>query len=438
MIKDDDKFVIPEFSYADEEVHMMLEGFSPFEKVKVTARSTDYYCINSDIKKTHGNVWESYAIFKADENGEIDVSKQIPIEGTYDVCDSMGLFYSMKIKRNRKFEVLHYDETVHVGKFYMVDFTIETERRFICNKSHKRYFYDDTIECFLIKEEGKLLGRYLTSKIKQKRPAIIVISGSEGRMEKAYAIASVLAMKGYSTFALCYFGLDGTSNKLSKIPLEYIENAIDFLKHEENVDQNKIAIYGCSKGAEMALLSASFMDEITAVAAIAPSIYIFEGLSKYFRLPSCHSSWTYRGKEVPYIKLSLDIELNYLSRCMSGNKERMTMMYKELTEKNVRRTAEARIRIEDINGPVLMLTSEKDTVWPSCDFAEEAKRIMNKKSFAHEFRVMDIPNAGHMITLPYQTYPKCSRLCGNSYKRNHANVQAWGEVVGFFERWKNT
>lgn len=70
----------PESVLGDEEVVIRLSGFKPDQEVTVKAQA--------------GN-WRSNAIFKADSLGNVDLSKQAPISGTYRGIDGMGLIWSL-------------------------------------------------------------------------------------------------------------------------------------------------------------------------------------------------------------------------------------------------------------------------------------------------------------------------------------------------------
>ena len=71
----------PDRVLKDEEVVIRLSGFKPDQKVTVKAQA--------------GN-WMSNAIFEADSQGNVDLSKQAPVSGTYRGIDGMGLIWSLK------------------------------------------------------------------------------------------------------------------------------------------------------------------------------------------------------------------------------------------------------------------------------------------------------------------------------------------------------
>ena len=63
-------------------------------------------------------------------------------------------------------------------------------------------------------------GRLFYDKKAINAPALIIVSGSEGRIEKAQNIAQLLSSRGYICLAVAYFGLEGLPKHLECIPLE--------------------------------------------------------------------------------------------------------------------------------------------------------------------------------------------------------------------------
>jgi len=67
---------------------------------------------------------------------------------------------------------------------------------------------------------------------------------------------------------------------LEEIPLDYIEKAIKWLLNQKNVDKEKLAMMGTSKGAELTLLSASLFPEIKMVIATSPSGAVSQAINR--------------------------------------------------------------------------------------------------------------------------------------------------------------
>lgn len=424
--------ITPEVSKADEFVNIKISGLSKNEKVTVRAVSNDYYCINASILEIGDKtLWESYATFSADEYGNIDLENALPIDGTYKNCDKMGLFYSMQPKQIHKSKLIQRLGDIVENRSYTLMFQVESNGKIIASKAHKRIFCDETIRSEDAAQD-KLLARYFTSKYNVPKPTIIVLSGSDGRIEKAQAIAELFAMHGYSALAVCYFGLEGTNESLSCIELECIENAINWLKKQATVDKNKIGIYGRSKGGEMVLLAASMFKDITCVIANTPSCYVYEGI-KNSKLPSHHSSWMYKGEEIPYLKFSFHIILRLIIKMLKKEKGALSWMYKKLIEEGD--TDKATIALEKISGPVLMISSLADEIWPSKKHSETACSLFEKSHFKYEYKHITYAKSGHMLTVPFQSiYPseKCPYDVESWAK---ANVDSWNETIKFLEKW---
>ena len=71
----------PAQTRGDEKVHVRVLGLEPNQTVVLRARMRDD--------------WSSWATFRADATGAVDVSSQPALSGTYQGIDQMGLFWSM-------------------------------------------------------------------------------------------------------------------------------------------------------------------------------------------------------------------------------------------------------------------------------------------------------------------------------------------------------
>ena len=73
-------------------------------------------------------------------------------------------------------------------------------------------------------------------KRQSKHQALIIVSGSEGRIEKAQNIAQLLSSRGYICLAIAYFGLERLPKHLKRIPLECLVEAKSYLCQYPQVD----------------------------------------------------------------------------------------------------------------------------------------------------------------------------------------------------------
>lgn len=230
----------------------------------------------------------------------------------------------------------------------------------------------------------------------RKDKVLIVMSGSNGGMKLTRRAAEFYHKNGFPALALALFKTRQTPKDLSRVPAEYVEHAVDWLK---NQGYAQIGVDGMSKGSEMALVAASMFPEISCVIARVPSHFVSEGLSGSGKNkgPSGTSCWSYRGKELPYAP--------YRSR--SFNLLKMLLREKELhiiafnRDKDV--PPEAVIPIERIKAPILLLSSKHDEVWPSFESAALMERKLTEIGFPCPHRHIAFEHMSHaMLTeLPW-------------------------------------
>ena len=133
----------------------------------------------------------------------------------------------------------------------------------------------------------------------RKDKIMIVMSGADGGRAITRQESEFYHKNGIPALALALFKTRQTPKELSRVPVEFVEKAIAWLKKQ---GYKKIGIDGTSKGSEIALLAASRFPELSCVIARVPSHFVSEGLSGSGKnkAPSGTSCWSYRGEELPY------------------------------------------------------------------------------------------------------------------------------------------
>lgn len=421
----------PEVSQISERVHFIIKNLPPKALVKIKAASNDYYCINSNILNTPDNsLWTSSAEFYTDEKGTLDLANAVPMSGSYQKVDEMGLIYSMTTANIKNKTMINSFKDVPESRTYTINFsfTIGDE---VINKSIKRYSCSDNVISKNV-DCGILKGRLFIKNDCDKHPAVIVLSGSDGRIEKAQAIAECLSEQGFASLAICYFGMSEVSQSLEKIPLEIVEEAIKYLKADKNVDENKIGIYGRSKGGEMALVAASLFKDITCVSVTSPSCITYAGLTTK-SLNSKYSSWSFKGKEIPFKEFKFKDTLKMAIDMFKCKRKALCHLY----EKTLDDYEKSMIHLENINGPVLFITSDEDEVWPSKKYGEIASSYLQTHNFKYDFLQKNYQYAGHMMTLPYQCIGNKKQISSSLSDYIYGSVDSWNDTVEFFKNWAN-
>lgn len=411
-------------SLIDERISIKLSGFNAKEKVTIYTESTEYYSINKPCHQKA--IYKSYAIFKADDNGNIDLNEQAPIEGSYNGINPMGIIEFMNAE-----DIIYEDKPIRLNdveldKDYKINFTVKVNDEIVASKEHIRRFRDKNVKCIDL-NKGSLIARYFTIDDSIPKPGIIVVSGSEGGIEKAQIIAGLLASHGYSALSVCYFGLENLPSSLEKIPLEYIENALKWMEGEQTVISDKIFIYGRSKGGELALLAASMFKQIKGVIANTPSNIVWQGLGKNDK-PSKFSSWTYNGKEIPYLKFSIFAAIKFIIKKKLGKPAQLSDI--SIESLNAANANQASIAVEKINGPILLISGDEDEFWPSKIFCENAIKRLKSYGFKNEIKHCSYSGSGHFMNIPYQGLRGDQR---NAVASTKANEDSWNKTMKFLD-----
>lgn len=208
----------------------------------------------------------------------------------------------------------------------------------------------------------------------EKEKVVITFSGSEGGSSTSDTMAYYYRQNGISALGVTLFAGIDTGKFLDKVPLEYVENAIRYLKDQ---GYKKIAVDGISKGSEYALLAASMFEDISCVIARVPSYFVSEGMIGEKRT-SGDSCWSYQRKGLNYVPYKIK-QFNVIKQFIA-HREFNILDYN--TNKDI--GSEAIIPMERIQGPILLISTEADTVWPSVQQADYIKEYLLDHNFSYE------------------------------------------------------
>ncbi|NCP13379.1 MAG: prolyl oligopeptidase family serine peptidase [Sphingomonadales bacterium] len=274
-----------------------------------------------------------------------------------------------------------------------------------------------------IRQPG-LVGNFYAGAGAGRRPAILLLGGSEGGLGSAVdGQAQLLAREGFAVLALAYYRLPGQPERFELVPLESFTRALDWLKAQGAVDPQLLAVMGTSKGAEAALLVASRRPDVGAVVAAAPSHVVWQGFDWSFA-PVKSSSWSERSKPVPFLPIT-DVGWD-------GNVYGPALA---TAPKHPR----AAIPVERIAGPVLLLCGEADSLWPSCPMARAAKARRDQNGGGPETVLLAYKDAGHLGVGPPlpadRDVPWMLTMFGGSQQGNlAARAAGWPRTIAFLKQ----
>lgn len=224
------------------------------------------------------------------------------------------------------------------------------------------------------------------------QPLIVGLGGSEGgnawTSDYWEKTRTQFIEKGYAFLAIGYFGAEGTPDTLQKIAIEDVHDAIELATKNEKINKRKIAIIGGSRGADLALLLGSYYKDITCVVGIVASNVTFPGNTNHFTT----STWTYQKKELPFVPVNEEAVPFLMKGDLRGTFEAML--------KDTVAEEKALIKVENINGSILLLSATKDEICPSTPMAEKMVARLKVKKFTHHFEHVAI-EGGHTEPLKH-------------------------------------
>jgi dienelactone hydrolase len=285
------------------------------------------------------------------------------------------------------------------------------------------------------------VGRLFIPPGRGPHPVVIVLSGSGGGFDLDKA--AVLSRHGFATLALAYFGVAPLPTWLHRIPLEYFEAALTWLSAHPEIDSARVGILGVSRGAELALLLGSTFPQIRAIVAYAPSSVAWAASGRDKSTGELIPCWTWRGKPVPFAPLPLRGFMWRSAFPVVALKR--PVMFRDLFRSGLRNreaVERAAIPVENIRGPILLVSGGDDHLWPAAEMTEAIIARLKRNGSAHAPEHLHFAHAGHMLRYPH--LPVTARDSRNKHLRGarfsfggtpvadaEAQTQAWHRAIAF-------
>lgn len=405
--------VEPRITLHDVPVEIRLGGLIPSQPVTLKAQMVDQ----------QGQIWEAWATYTANADGVVDVKTQAPLSGSFTGIEPMGLFWSMRPQDVEHAENMFFENPTLAPQ--SVTITAEEQGEVLARVEITRLYVlpEPEISRRSIREDG-LIGTLFYPSSSGPHPTVIVLGGGDGGLREGRA--ALLASHGYVTLALAYFGIESLPDELLEIPLEYFEKAINWLTTQRMIDAKRIAVMGQSKGGELALLLGATYPKIRAVIAYVPNAVVCQGLGA--ERTSQKSSWSINGKgldHMPCITPGLDKPTALEPFCSKCLEDAVAV-------------ERATIPVENINGPVLLISAKADRVNPSSRMAEMVVNRLAQHNHPYIYEHLCYKGAGHAIDTPY--LPATGQVFGNlvfggePQANAFASADSWRAVLDFLGR----
>lgn len=268
-------------------------------------------------------------------------------------------------------------------------------------------------------------------------PGILVLHGSGGAGGYERAYAERLAEHGYTALCVGYFDAPGVPDALAEIPLECFDAAAEWLLERPGVVGSRVGVVGFSRGGEAALLAGSHFGRLGAVAAYVPSCYVFPAPTWMDGVEKECAAWTLDGEPVPYLPVERRVEDS-----RDGAEDALADDAPNASTRAIQRASEeelsrATIRVENVEGPVLLISGGSDRVWSSTYLADRVLERLDDHDHPWEARHLAYPDAGHAIRVPYRFERTDSptdehRFGGTNEANAHASADAWHHALDHF------
>jgi dienelactone hydrolase len=410
--------ITPNEAFIGEPVNILLQGFPKNIPVTLEVRETNSY----------GHILESQAIFLTDRRGRADLSKRQPLSGSYRNRDPFGLFWSMS-------ESTNVVEAQHRAPFepLLLQFTASVHGQTVAQSEFTQLLLAPGVQRIPV-HNGRLRGALFVPPGKSPHPAVIILGGSEGGLGQMVELtASYLASKDYAALALAYFSYDDLPKNLRNISLEYFGDSIHWLQSQPEIRPDKIAVFGVSRGGELALLLGSTFPQIKAVIAMSPSGVIWPGLGSNENDPV--PAWTYGGKFLPFMNHKWTPE--QISQLQKADQEHLNVgfLWCQIQLSDTSLVERASIAVDKINGPVLLVSGNDDQLWPSTELSDMVMARLNRLKHPFPDCHLAYAGVGHFIPLPtlpatIHSFAK-EQLGGDSEPTAAAALDAWTRITNF-------
>ncbi len=397
----------------DRKAEIWVRGFKPHAKVAITTETVD----------DNGLQWRAITPYTLNPQGCLEIATAESDGESFDDIDPWEIFDTMRPVDDSEEPVPPFAKTT--TNPLQIEIRATAHNGDSARSSLRLHVFNDATTIREEVRDGTLQGTLFCPKGDGPFPVVICVGGSDGWFTEPRP--ALLASHGIATFSVAYFGKEPLKKELCEVPLEFFDRAVAWLEKYPAVDTGRLGIYGYSKGGELALLLASRDERIRAVAAYSPSSVVWQSPNG----GAPRSSWTAGGVPLPFVRMHLSgIKILKL---MAGRPIAFREAYEQGIEKHPEQTEAARIPVENIAGPVLLVTGTEDGVWPSGTMADTV--MTSLKAAGKDVTHLKYNKAGHLTTLPGLPAPEIRDTLifgGSSKKSSRALEDAWQKMVTFF------
>lgn len=375
--------VTPADALIDEPRAIRVQGLAPGQRITIVA----------ETERAGGILWRSQADFEANESGVVDVASQASLAGSYEGVSAMGLLWSQVPTQDNQREVFG-DSVAQALITRLTATTGDTTLDAILTQR----LMADGVQRIEIREDG-LVGTLFLPATPGPHPAVMILNGSGGGINEPRG--ALYASRGYIAFALGYFKAPGLSDYISNTPLEYFRNGMDWLRRTQRPLGGFVALSGQSRGGELVLLLGSvYPQDVSAVVAYVPGAVVHSGQNAADpKVGREGPAWLLGGKPLTHVwQDNKTATWAPFDDGPSPHRHARAILTALQDSEAVER---ARIEVEKIEAPIIMLSATDDGAWPSSLYSKMVYDHLQDVGFQHDVQWIDTKDGGHSIVFPY-------------------------------------
>lgn len=381
--------ITPETALIGEEFEVELSDHEPGSVVQVTAITT----------RAGGQEWRSEHYYLVDGEGRVSLANDAAAWGDGARRGADTLLWAQRPESDEGLS--SHPDRVEDG---LTTRLVVTDRDGRTEESELRQvFLAEGVQRIVLNGEDGPYGAVFVPAGEGPFPAVVLMNGSDGGTNEFRAAA--YASHGILTLTLAYFNYEGLDPYISNTELDYFRRAFEYVHERFAPLDGKLVTSGGSRGGELTLLTASLFPElISGAVAYVPGAFVHSAQTS--RKPGTDwrgPAWLQSGEPLPNLfEGNPFIEgdnpfLHETERYEANQRQHSPFVDALRSREHVER---ARIPVERINGPVLLISGGGDKVWPG----RLASQIVVARlaEVGHPFAVqhLDWDDAGHSIGLP--------------------------------------
>ncbi|XP_049429462.1 peroxisomal succinyl-coenzyme A thioesterase-like [Epinephelus fuscoguttatus] len=352
-----------------------------------------------------GHTWDAFAHYIANATGEVNVSEDLSLGGTYSGVEPMGLLWSLRPVpgskpglRLRKMNVQTPMEfTISVYQGHLTEgFTDQVP---LASVVVERWYMAPGVRRIPVTEDGLTATLFLPPG-PGPFPGLLDLWGGGGKLVEYRA--ALLASHGIASLALDYLTPKSPIETGKMVGNEYFERAYRVLEQHPQILSSRIAMLGLSLGTSITLKMAVYSKVIKLRCAVCIS-----------------------GSHVQRVDGSLRQNLSYFDK--NSAKIRFdkdnNVILRDMTLP-ITTNPSLKVDVGRLQCPLLLVVGEDDQDTPAYEAAMDMREMMERAGNSHLLTVLSYPKAGHLIEPPFTPFIRASPI--RSFSTGQKLLVLWG------------